>query len=233
MFPTNQNTVILIPARAGSKGVPDKNSRLFANGPSLTERTILLAKDVLPLHQIILSTDDNNLIELGKSHSISVRQRPDELASDTSGMTEVIMDALSHFEIAAEFLILLQPTSPFRDVNHIKNAMLTFHEEDDAIVSVHMPTGHPSYTLFSEQNGHIHKLSAGEQIRRQDLQTIYEVNGLIYIFRISALREKPWTHFTKIRPFVIPKTRALDIDTLEDWWLAETLYPSILTFPFD
>ncbi|AEA44166.1 cytidylyltransferase domain-containing protein [Fluviicola taffensis] len=227
MKPNNSNTIALIPARAGSKGVPQKNSKSFANGKSLVERAIEIALTYFPKNKIILSTDDQELLTQGDAFGINLINREPHLASDTAGMLEVMLDAIDKQENQPEYLLLLQPTSPFRTAKNIEDAFELFQENDDAIVAVNEPAGHPFYTLFQEENGYISKFQKNQVVRRQDLPPMYDVNGLLYLFKISELKKHSWVECEKIRPLIIPKWQALDIDTEEDWWLAELIQRGI------
>jgi len=229
MRPTTSNTLVLIPARAGSKGVPEKNSKSFAGGPSLAERAVLLAKKVFADQQIVVSTDDDGLLEMAQRNGVVALKRSPELASDTAGMLEVMLDAVSRHQPEPEYVMLLQPTSPFRTEEHLIQALNDFHAGDQALIAVNEPAGHPFYTLFEEHEGLLNKFNKNNVVRRQDLPPAYDVNGLLYLFKIADLRQKSWVEFERIRPLVVPKWQALDVDTPEDWWLAETLYKAIFT----
>ena len=224
MKPNPSNTIALIPARAGSKGVPQKNSKPFAGGKSLVERAIETALNFFPKDKVVLSTDDQDLLVQGNAYGIQLINREPHLASDTAGMLEVMLDAIKKQKTSPEYLMLLQPTSPFRTTQHIEDAFELFEAGDDAVVAVNEPAGHPFYTLFQEENGYISKFQKNQVVRRQDLPPMYDVNGLIYLFRVAEMRKHSWIEFEKIRPLVVPKWQAIDIDNEEDWWLAETLY---------
>jgi CMP-N,N'-diacetyllegionaminic acid synthase len=229
MRPTTSNTLVLIPARAGSKGVPEKNSKSFAGGPSLAERAVLLAKKVFADQQIVVSTDDDGLLKMAQRNGVVALKRSPELASDTAGMLEVMLDAVSRHQPEPEYVMLLQPTSPFRTEEHLIQALNDFQDGDQALIAVNEPAGHPFYTLFEEHEGLLNKFNKNNVVRRQDLPPAYDVNGLLYLFKITDLRQKSWVEFERIRPLVVPKWQALDVDTPEDWWLAETLYKAIFT----
>ena len=223
MRPTIENSLVLIPARAGSKGVPNKNAKSFAGGKSLTERAIAVALGVFTAEKVVLSTDDAVLIQQGRKAGISVIERSPELASDTAGMLEVMIDAIEKQPTEPAYLILLQPTSPFRTVEHLKRGLELFQENDQALVAVNEPKGHPFYTLFQQEGDFIHKFEQNAVVRRQDLPPMFDVNGLLYIFEVAALSKASWVTFERIRPLVVSQWEAIDIDTQEDWWLAETL----------
>jgi N-acylneuraminate cytidylyltransferase len=223
MNPTLENTLVLIPSRGGSKGVPNKNKKPFAKGKSLVERTIETALSVFDPKKIVLSTDDKEILTQGLTYSISLIERDPLLASDSAGMYEVMLDAINKFP-HNEFLLLLQPTSPMRTKQHIISALNLFAEGDEAVVSMNEPKGHPFYTLFEVNGEYATKWNKNEIIRRQDLPNMYDVNGLIYLFRISSLKEKTWTSFQTIRPLIVGFNEAIDIDTQDDWLFAEALY---------
>lgn len=223
MKPDFTNTIALIPARAGSKGVPKKNSKPFAGGKSLVERTIETALTFFPKDRVVLSTDDPELQQQGKRSGVNLIDRDAHLASDTAGMLEVMLDAIDKQDPSPEYLLLLQPTSPFRTPGHLEEAFELFQHGDQAVVAVNEPAGHPFYTLFQEENGYINKFQKNQVVRRQDLPAMYDVNGLLYLFNTSELRKKSWVEFEKIRPLIIPKWQAIDIDNEEDWWLAEII----------
>lgn len=228
MLPTIQNTLVLIPARAGSKGVPKKNAKPFANGKSLTVRAVELALTVFDQSQIVISTDDQELLAQTKSHGIQQIDRDAHLASDKAGMLEVMLDAVDRHENKPAFLLLLQPTSPFRNKRHIEQVFELFQEGDQAVVAVNEPKGHPFYTLFQEENGFIHKFQKNTVVRRQDLPPMYDVNGLIYLFDVAELRKQSWVEFERIRPLVTTRWEAIDIDSPEDWELAEILANNLI-----
>ena len=229
MKPDSSNTIALIPARAGSKGVPQKNSKPFAGGKSLVERAIETALTCFPKEKIVLSTDDPELLVQGNVFGIRLINRDPDLASDTSGMLEVMLDAIDRQEKTPEYVLLLQPTSPFRTAKHIQDAFELFEAGDHAVVAVNEPAGHPFYTLFQEEKGYISKFQKNQVVRRQDLPPMYDVNGLLYLFRVAELRKHSWVECEKIRPLIVPKWQAIDIDNQEDWWLAETLYAGMET----
>jgi CMP-N,N'-diacetyllegionaminic acid synthase len=226
MKATIENTLVLIPARKGSKGVPGKNSKPFTNGISLTERAIQTALEVLPSKSVVLSTDDETLFSLTEKYGIQLIQRAENLANDTVGMLEVMLDAVEKQNNQPTYLLLLQPTSPFRTSEHLKKAFELFEENDQALVAVNEPAGNPFYTLFEEKEGFISKWSKNNVVRRQDLAPMYDVNGLLYIFEIESLKKQSWVEFDRIRPLVVSKWEAIDIDHQEDWDFAVRLAES-------
>ena len=217
------NFLVLIPARGGSKGVPKKNTKSFADGDSLVQRAIDIATSVFKLNQIIVSSDDLTALQQAKAKGVVALQRSPELASDTSGMLEVMIDAIKQYGQNSTHLVLLQPTSPFRTTAHLEQAMSLMTDGDQAVVAVNEPKGHPFYTLFQQNGEYIHKFKKNEVVRRQDLPSVYDVNGLIYIFEIKSLLKKSWIDFDFIKPLIVSSLVAMDIDTEQDWALAELI----------
>ena len=213
--------LFLIPARGGSKGIPKKNIKEL-NGKPLIYYTLDSIKDIVPMENICVSTDDLEIIEIVKDYGIRVPFiRPVELASDTSTTLDVIEHALNFYKCnCKEFkgLVLLQPTSPLRVSRHIVEALELFNENIDLVVSVKITSSNPYYVLYEENSAGFLELSKKSNFtRRQDCPLVYERNGAIYIFNPQAI-------FTKINrqiKYVMDETTSLDIDTEFDWMLAE------------
>ena len=124
----------LIPARAGSKGIPNKNLAPLGDKP-LLHYTIEAAKQAACVDSIVLSSDGDAILEYGRTQGIKVLQRPKELALDSTTSDKVVAHALQHY--ACETLILLQPTSPLRSARHIDEAFERFTKEgSEALISV-------------------------------------------------------------------------------------------------
>lgn len=222
----NQRTddfLVLIPARSGSKGVVRKNVKPFADDASLIERTIDIAKSCFDNKQIVVSSDDDDALYQAEIKNVIAHRRSPELASDISGMLEVMLDAISTYGQNAKYLMLLQVTSPFRTEKHIMDALALLDDTVQAVIAVNKPKGHPYYTLFEQKGEYIQKFQSNDIVRRQDLPNMFDVNGLMYIFHIPSLKEKSWVDFDRIKGLEISALEAIDIDTEEDWTLAELI----------
>jgi CMP-N,N'-diacetyllegionaminic acid synthase len=229
MLPDKHNVLVLIPARAGSKGVPNKNIRPFNGGNSLVERTIDIALSYFDPQNIVVSSDSAEALSQARGRQVTAHARPAELASDTAGMQEVMLDAIQQYGAGKTFLLLLQPTSPFRKAIHIKDAISVFEQGDDAVVAMHDAKAHPMYTLFHLKDGYVGKYEATQATRRQDLPRLLEVNGLLYLLSIEALQQNVWTAFDHVRPLITDHLDAIDIDTPQDWWLAEVIERALIS----
>lgn len=146
-------SLIVIPARGGSKGIPGKNIKLL-DGKPLIQYTLEAARAVFDDKVICVSTDDLQIKEKVESFGIKVPfLRPAELATDESSSYEVLQNALEFYEAIGyrpDTLILLQPTSPFRSHKHLKEAISLYNEECDMVVSVKETNSNPYSVLFED-----------------------------------------------------------------------------------
>lgn len=221
------NIVVIIPARGGSKGVPRKNVKLL-NGKPLIHYTIETAQAIFKNEQILVSTDDQEIKEIAEQKGIKVPfLRPAELATDQAGSYEVLLHALSYIENDGwkpAIIILLQPTSPFRKPQHIKEAIQLFSPSLEMVVSVKETKANPYFALREEdENGYLIKSKESNAKRRQDVHKVYEYNGAIYIINVQQLKAKPIHTFEKVKKYLMDDTSSIDIDTPLDWEFAKFL----------
>ena len=219
--------LVVIPARGGSKGVPRKNIKLLAGKP-LIQYTIEAARALFADDIICVSTDDIEIKEVVESLGLQVPfLRPNDLASDTAGTYEVLLHALNHYETTGYYpdtLILLQATSPFRTVTHLKEALQLFDTNCEMLVSVKETKSNPYYVLREEnKDGWLVKSKEGNYTRRQECPKVYELNGAIYIINVNALKLKPIHEFERIRKYEMDDVSSHDIDSVLDWKIAEIL----------
>lgn len=219
--------LVVIPARSGSKGVPGKNVKLLAGKP-LIYYTIEAARKVFKDEEILISTDDEEIKYCVEKTGIKVPFiRPAWLSSDTAGMRDVLLHALSFIEsrgLTPDTLVLLQPTSPFRSSAHIKEALSLYNEDTEMVVSVTETKSNPYFNLFEENiDGWLEKSKNGDYIIRQGCPKVWEFNGGIYIINVESIKKKMISEFVKVRKYVMDRYSSHDIDTVYDWVLAETL----------
>ena len=221
----------IIPARGGSKGIPGKNIKLL-NGKPLLAYTSEIALQSKYLTEVILSTEDEEIIQVAKKISIKVPfVRPMELAQDNTPTIDVIIHALQWYKSQNVFfdaVCLLQVTSPFRTVKFLDNAIKKFIEEDsDSLISVQRVPHvyNPHWTFEVNLDGSL-KIATGEtQIisRRQELPVAYHRDGSIYITKTEILlRDK--SLYGKMTGFIESDANFyVNIDTIEDWETAEKM----------
>jgi len=222
----NGKTILaVIPARGGSKGVPRKNIKLLVGKP-LIAWTIEEAKKSQYIDRLVLSSEDEEIINVAKSFGCEVPfVRPMELAQDETPGIEPVLHALEQLP-GYDIVVLLQPTSPLRTVQDIDGGLNFFIQNDaGSCVSVSEVNKSP-YWMFSLGNDfRMHRLleKPAEATRRQDLPKVYMANGALFIARSDYVKEKKSFYTDHAIGFVIPKDRAFDIDVDVDFLLCESL----------
>ena len=128
-----------------------------------------------------------------------------------------------------EKVILLQPTSPFRTLEDIRSAESLWHHGIYMVVSVNDSKANPYFNLFETDKDGFLKISKGEgdYSRRQDAPKVWEYNGAVYVMSVEALMKSPMSKFKKIIPYEMPGSRSIDLDTPQDWTIAETIFSSL------
>lgn len=219
-------SLVVIPARGGSKGIPHKNIKLL-NGKPLICFSIDVARQFTTDDNICVTTDDDEIIKVVEEYGLKVPfKRPDYLATDTCGSNEVIQHAYRFFAekgIQYDAILLLQPTSPFRKVEFLKEAVALYDDSIDMVTSVKLSSCNPYYDGFEEDADGLLKISKGDGTieRRQDAPSVWQQNGSIYVINPKSLMEKGMAHFTKIRKYAMSELYSVDIDNPFDWKVAE------------
>lgn len=222
--------MVVIPARAGSKGIPGKNGKLLAGKPLLAY-TLEVAKNLVPAAQIVVSTDSPELAALANRFGIDVPfLRPAALATDEAGMFGVLRHALHQYLLSRPMpgsVILLQPTSPFRRAEQVRQAFGLYSPDLDMVASVKQTKANPYFVLFEEnREGLLEKSKTlpTEVNRRQDAPKVYELNGAVYVINPAALEaHDSFADFARIRKYEMDSVTSVDLDTKLDWEFAEFL----------
>lgn len=215
--------VAIIPARSGSKGVPNKNMLLF-KGQSLIARTTQCAKETELFQEIILSTDSETYADEGIKSGCKVPYlRPYSLANDHSSISDVLLDLLNNVKGAKKWqtITLLEPTCPLRTPEMVINCFNLCYDNPEIDCSLTLtPVSikyHPLKQLYLDSSGKVtYAQEEGIKIaNRQELKTTYIRNGASYVLRCSS--------FVKLRKIVAGNVQGLvikeplvNIDTLED-----------------
>ncbi len=219
--------LVVIPARGGSKGVPRKNIKLL-NGKSLISYTIEAAKAVFDEGEILVTTDDVEIKKEAERCGLMVPfLRPEHLSTDGAGSYEVICHALEYCEsnmFQPDAIVLLQPTSPFRNAQHITEALTLYSGKEDMVVSVNVSKQNPYFNLFEEdENGFLQKSKSSNFTSRQQCPKVWEYNGAIYIINPKSLKNQRLNEFSCVKPYPMSELDSVDIDTELDWLIAEHL----------
>lgn len=221
--------LVVIPARGGSKGIPRKNIKPFLGRP-LIHYSIDVARQVAPDKRVILSTDDDEIAEVGRQTGLSVPyMRPDCLATDTASSRDVILDVMGWADdmgLDYDCVLLLQPTSPLRTVDDVRRCLDRYTHDIDMVVSVVPATSNPYYNCYETdlETGFLH-ISKGDGLytRRQECPPAWEINGAVYVINPESLRKMPLGVFPRRIPVEMPGERSIDLDTPRDWVVAEAL----------
>ncbi len=216
----------LIPARGGSKGIKNKNIK-HVGGKPLICHTIDQAKKSKYIDSVVVSTDTEKIRSIAlKSGARVPFIRPKKLATDTAKTVHVVTHALEMLKELGEMydvLILLQPTQPLRSVRDIDNALELFVEKKGKSV-VSVCEAHNLLLMRKiKKNGLV--LSVQDRpsdVRRQDMENFYVVNGAIYINKVSDISDSTSFNDNAIA-YIMPKSRSVDIDEDFDLFLADLL----------
>ena len=218
----NLNSIFIIPARKGSKGLPNKNIKnLF--GKPLISYSIDYAKKIKKLNDIIcISTNDNRIKKIFKSNSeIEIINRPDNLALDSTPMESVINHAIEFYgkkNMFFDSVVLLQPTSPIRKISDFLNIKKKYNSSVDMVVSVKKSKENPYYLLYEEnKKGYIEKSKSSKVNRRQEAPSVYCLNGSFFMINVNSLKNQSINNFSKIVKVEMPLERSIDIDDKLDW----------------
>lgn len=221
-------SLVIIPARGGSKGIPHKNIKPL-NGKPLIYYTIDVARQIVDDEDICVSTDDPEIIQCVEDYGLKVPfTRPAELATDKAGTYGVLLHALNFYEqqgIHFDNIILLQNTSPFRSAKQVEEAMKLYRQDIDMVVSVKECSANPYYNVFEEDEDGFLNISKGDGsiTRRQDAPIVYEYNGAIYIINSESLKQSDLGHFKHRIKYVMDDMSSIDLDTMFDWRMAEMI----------
>ena len=147
------------------------------------------------------------------------------LASDTAGTSDVIVHALNFYSNQGtnyDVVVLLQPTSPLRTVQNVKDCLAAYDDTLDMVTTVKESS--VSAVLCKEnQEGFLEQVIGENNVRRQDAAKLYEYNDAVYVINSDALKEKGLGGFTKIKKCVMDEKSSVDIDTMLDWKFVEVL----------
>lgn len=220
----------LIPARGGSKGVPRKNVRLLGGRP-LIEWTIATALETGGLKRLLVSTEDEEIAGIAREAGAEVPfLRPANLADDVARSIDVVIDVLHTLAAKGESydaVCLLQPTTPFRSSDLLQTALRRFRKGDlsGLVTASRVPAHyHPNWS-FVDNGDHLLVPAQGPGSiisRRQELPPAFIRDGAVYVTKTETLLGGSF--FGDRLGYVVNEdSRRVNIDTLEDWALAEKI----------
>lgn len=221
--------LVTIPARAGSKRIPGKNIKDFL-GRSLIEYAIEQALQLTFVDRVIVDTDSQEISDIAKKAGAEVPWlRPKHLASDTAQIVDSIIYTLDRLEKDESYIpthiMILQTTSPLREIGDINKAWAMLQNTNATTVLSVCETHPRLYHLSSENDLLLINGSEKQSTNMQAWEKGYILNGcFVYIVNVKALRNEKTVITKKTKAIICPKWRSIDLDTPEEWVLAEVLY---------
>ena len=218
--------LFLITARKGSEGLPNKNFKEFLGHPLIYRSYDFAKKNARYNDKICISTNDENIINFFIKQGVEIPfKRPESLSTKTSTSDSVIEHALSFYESRGkifDYVMLLQPTSPFRAKDDFDKIIAKMDSKTEMVVSVKDCKANPYFNMFIENSKQnlSRLIDSVNYTRRQDAPKVYAYNGAYYFFKVSSFKKEKSMNFINIKKFLMPEWQSIDIDTIEDWDLA-------------
>ncbi len=224
--------ICIITARSGSKGLKNKNIRKLKGLP-LIAHTIIAAKKSKMLTRVILSTDSKLYAKIGSKFGVEVPFiRPKRLATNTAHHPDVVNHALNFVEkkdrIKFDYVVMLQPTSPFRKSKHIDEAIKKFlNEKNDSLISI-KKQDYPPWWLFVLKRKKLgqflkYKNKNVFNLERQEFPDLFRPNGAIYVSKRDVLLKRNLINPKSCGYYIMEERDSVDIDNLIDLIVAENI----------
>lgn len=222
------NPLFIIPARGNSRSIPGKNIKPLAGKP-LIGYSIEVALQLAPQERVLVTTDSEEIAAVARQFGIErPHMRPAELATDTAGSREVMLDAMAEAErrgVDYDCVVLLQPTSPLRTIDDVRRTLEAWNADIDMAVTVAPASCNPYYDCFeTDADGFLH-VSKGDGMltRRQQAPPAWQYNGAVYAITPASLRAMPLGSFPRRVAVEMPRERSLDLDSPLDWTICDLL----------
>lgn len=221
--------IAIIPARSGSKGLPDKNIKLL-NGKPMIAYTIEAALQSNQFQEVMVSTDSEKYAEIAREYGASVPfLRSNENASDHSSSWDVVKEVLRNYETRDEYydqVALLQPTSPLRTKEDILLGFETMRQKNaDFVVSVCEMEHSPLWANVLPDDHSMKDFINNKfsELPRQDIPIYYRLNGAFYLIKANHLFSSNDLYNDKSYSFIMSRENSVDVDDLFDFKFAEML----------
>lgn len=222
----SEKCLAVITARAGSKGIPNKNLTPLAGKP-LIQYTIEAAKNSKRISRTILSSDGEEIIAYAKGQGVEAPFiRPAHLSDDHADHVDVLLHTLDYLEqegAIPTWLVLLQPTSPLRTAGDIDAAVeMAIANKADCVISVTEAMSHPYLAKKVEPDGRMQAFfpDIPKVSRRQDFPACYVPNGAVYVLSVAAFRQQRTLYMQNCFAYIMMLERSVDIDTMLDLQVA-------------
>lgn len=213
-----------IPARSGSKGIPNKNIKLF-NGKPLVEWTINSALKSKQVDKVVVSSDSKKILSISKKLGAEIVLRPKDISGDYATTESAIKHYIKKSKNSFETVVLLSPTSPLREKRDIDNAIKEFKSKklDSCFSAAKL-----SDFLIWKLNKKTKKYESinydfRNRVRRQNRELNYVENGSIYVFKTNLIKNKNNRIAGKIGMYLMNFWQSFEIDEKNDWKLLEII----------
>jgi N-acylneuraminate cytidylyltransferase len=221
-------TVAVIPARGGSKGVPRKNLRRVGGIP-LIARAITSAREAQRIDRVVVSTDDREIAAVAREWGAEVVMRPDALSGDTASSESALVHTLEQLSaegVTVGVLVFIQATSPFIDPGDLDAAVERVREgESDSVFSAVESWGFLWRNGATSATGINHDYR--RRPRRQERELEFLETGAFYVMEAAGFLRAGHRFFGTVRAALVPETHAIEIDTEEQLALASAIAPLI------
>lgn len=220
--------IAIITARGGSKRIPRKNIKLFYGRPIL-EYSIDAALQADMFHEVMVSTDDEEIADVARKAGAKVPfLRSEKTANDFATTADVLAEVLeSYGRIGMNFTkaCCIYPTAPFVTSNAVKTAMMILEQENaDSVIPVVRFSFPPQRGVIIKDGKLVPKWPENMAKRSQDLEPIYHDCGQFYCFNVESFKRQKTMWMEKCVPYIQDEVNVQDIDTPEDWKMAEMKY---------
>lgn len=214
-------TIAIIPARGGSKRLPEKNIQLLGELPLLVHSILYAQENKDIIDEVYVSTDNSEIKKIALQFGAKVIDRPDSISGDLEPTVSALKHVLESIESEVENVVLLQATNPFRPKELLKEAFERYkNDQNDSLFTV--SRNHQKFGKIENNRFHPYNYSIGQ--RSQDLEPLFSENGLLYITKADLVL-KDIIISEKAFPFEVNHIFAqVDIDTPEDLDYAKYLF---------
>ncbi|MCH5274568.1 MAG: pseudaminic acid cytidylyltransferase [Lachnospiraceae bacterium] len=224
----NKTAVAIITARGGSKRIPKKNVKPFLGKPIILY-SIQAALSSGIFDEVMVSTDDEEIAELAKAAGASVPfLRSEEAANDHATTADVLWEVFSTYREQGrnfDYACCIYPTAPFVSGEKLRKAMTMLQEaEADSLLPVVRFSFPPQRSVVLRDGFLSFRWPEHMNSRSQDLEPFYHDAGQFYCMKVSSFLEQKRLVMDKTIPFELPELEVQDIDTLQDWEIAEVKY---------
>jgi CMP-N,N'-diacetyllegionaminic acid synthase len=224
-----EKNLAIIPARSGSKGLKDKNIKMM-NGKPLLAYSIEAAATSGIFDEIFVSTDSHAYAQIAKQYGASVPfLRSDQAATDSASSWDVVRETIQNYQkmgLDFNMVSLLQPTTPLRTGEDIKNAYFIFKEKKaNSVISVCNVEHSPLWCNVLPEDHSLSNFIKKEvsNLPRQELETYYRINGAIYMVLVNYFLNCHNIYASNSFAYIMEKERSVDIDDEFDFKLAEII----------